>query len=414
MRRTTNRRHGPRPSQPRLTERNLTVTIERIVPGGFGIGHTDGLTAFVPLTAAGDTVRISVDRMRGDTVFGSVLEMLEPGPDRVEPPCPHFGACGGCDFQHIAYEAQVAAKAGIIVDALRRIGGITIDAVEVVPSPKEWAYRIRAEWVSEPAAPLLGYRKRGSREPFDVIMCPILDPKLESTRERLHDAIHEGNVAVAGEIHAATGDQAVSVSPKIDGFSSGIATLTVDGARFGFDATSFFQSNASILSLLIDHVVSEMTQGQDRVVGEAVDLYSGVGLFTIPLARRFEHVTGVESHAKSASYAHESAKAAGLDNVSISGLPVEQWLRRRGSQVGALPALLLDPPRTGAEPAAIEGIVRLEPTRIVYVSCDPATLARDLKALLAAGYRLGTVRGFDMFPQSHHVEVIATLDRAID
>jgi len=411
MRRATGRRHGPRPNQPQLTERTLTVTIERIVPGGYGIGHTEGLTALVPLTAVGDTVRMSIDRMRGDTVFGSVLELLEPGLARVDPLCPHFGLCGGCDFQHIAYEAQVAAKTGIITDALRRIGGIALDSVEVVPSPKEWAYRIRAEWISDPAAPLLGYRKRGSREPFDVLTCPILDPKMESTRGRLRHAVHAGDANADGEIHAATGDQAVSVAPRIDGFSSGLVTLTINGERFGFDATCFFQSNASILSALTDHVVSDMTQGRERVNGEAVDLYCGVGLFAIHLARRFAHVTGVESHAKTGSYAHENAKAAGLGNVSISGLPVEQWLRRKGTQLEQPEAVLLDPPRTGAEPVVIEGIVRLEPKRIVYVSCDPATLARDLKLLLAAGYRLATVRGFDMFPQTHHVEVVATLDR---
>jgi 23S rRNA (uracil1939-C5)-methyltransferase len=349
--------------------------------------------------------------MRGDTVFGSVLELLESGPDRIDPPCPHFGHCGGCNFQHIAYDAQVAAKAGIITDALRRIGGIALDTVKVVPSPKEWAYRIRAEWISEPAAPLLGYRKRGSREPFDVVTCPILDPKLESTRLRLHGAVHAGDANVEGEIHASTGDQAVSVTPQIDGFSSGLVTLTINGERFGFDAMCFFQSNASILSALTDHVVSEMTHGRERVNGEAVDLFCGVGLFTILLARRFAHVTGVESQAKTGSYAHENAKAAGLGNVSISGLPVDQWLRRKGSQLEQPEAVLLDPPRTGAEPTVIEGILRLEPKRIVYVSCDPATLARDLKLLLAAGYLLGTVRGFDMFPQTHHVEVAATLVR---
>lgn len=411
MRRATGRRHGPRPSPPQLAERTLTVTIDRIVPGGQGLGHTDGLTVLVPLTAVGDTVRISIERMRGDTVFGSVLELLEPGPDRIEPPCPHFGVCGGCDFQHIDYEAQVAAKAGIIVDAFRRIGGIPLDEVEIETSPKEWAYRLRAEWISDPAVPLLGYRRRRSRDPFDVQICPILDPRLDSTRERLHGAIHGGSLAVNGEIHSAAGDQAVSVSPQLDGFSSGLVTLTVNGDRFGFDASSFFQANASLLAELSAYVVSEASGGHERVTGDAIDLYCGVGLFTIPLARRFDRVTGVEAMAKAASYAHENAKSAGLDNISISGLPVEQWLRRKGPQVANPRALLLDPPRTGVEPVVLDGMLRLGPERIVYVSCDPATLARDLKVLLGSGYALDSMRGFDMFPQTHHVEVVATMTR---
>src|SRR3954451_5016120 len=110
MKRVTSRKRGPRPAQPELTKRHVTVSIERIVPGGLGIGHTDGLTVLVPLTTAGDVVRVSIDRMRGNTIFGSVMELIEPGPNRVEPACPHFGICGGCDLQHISYEAQIGAK----------------------------------------------------------------------------------------------------------------------------------------------------------------------------------------------------------------------------------------------------------------------------------------------------------------
>jgi 23S rRNA (uracil1939-C5)-methyltransferase len=412
MKRGTTRRSGPRAQRPELTQRSLTVSIERIVPGGLGMGHTEGLTALVPYTAPGDTVRVSIDRINGKTVFGSVLELIEPGLDRVKAPCPHYGICGGCDLQHITYEAQLKAKAGFVQDSFRRIGGIALDDVEIVPSPLEWAYRTRAEWVAYYETPLLGYRKRGSREPFDVRTCPILEPKLETLRTDLHAAVHDGQIMYEGEIQAASGDDMVSIAPKIEGFPSGLLTMTVNGERYGFDPTSFFQANALLLPGFVRDVIAEATGGEDRVEGEAIDLYCGVGLFTIPLARRFDRVTGVESHARAASYAFENSKVAGLSNVLISGLPVEQWLRRRGELHEHVPVLVLDPPRSGAEREVIDGIVKIQPKRIVYVSCDPATLARDVKVLTSMGYRLANVRAYDMFPQTHHVEAVATLELA--
>ncbi|MCC6790585.1 MAG: class I SAM-dependent RNA methyltransferase [Thermomicrobiales bacterium] len=395
-----------------MTQRSLTVEIERIVPGGLGIGHTDGLTVLAPFTTGGDTVRVSIDRMNGKTVFGSIIELIDAGLDRIEAPCPHYGVCGGCDLQHITYDAQVRAKAGFVQDSFRRIGGISLDEVEIEASPLEWAYRTRAEWLAQYESPVLGYRKRGSREPFDVKTCPILAPHLETARASLHDVVHSGAIMYEGEVQAATGDDQVAVSPRIEPFGFGLLTMTVNGERYGFDPTCFFQANSLLLPAFVEHVISEATAGAEHVDGEAIDLFSGVGLFTIPLARRFDSVTGVESHAKAASYAHENAKVAGLANVTISGLTVEQWLHRRGDQHERVPALVLDPPRAGVEPTVVEGIVKIQPKRIVYVSCDPATLARDVKALTGMGYRLAKLRAYDMFPQTHHVEAVATLDLA--
>jgi 23S rRNA (uracil1939-C5)-methyltransferase len=158
-------------------------------------------------------------------------------------------------------------------------------------------------------------------------------------------------------------------------------------------------------------VTAAATGGLDSTQKHAVDLYCGVGLFTLPLSRHFAHVTGVEAHAKSASLAHESAKAAGLGNITFSGLTVEQWLRRKVDKATAPAVIVLDPPRTGVEAPVIESLLYLQPERIVYVSCDPATLARDAKALIAGGYALQEIRAFDMFPQTHHVETVATLIR---
>ena len=171
------------------SRRGLDVTIERIVPGGVGIGHAEKMTVLVPFSAPGDVARVSIDKVRGNTAFTTLKEIIEPGSKRVIPPCPHYGYCGGCDFQHLSYDAQVEAKKEIIKDCLRRIGGIELVELDVMPSPLEWGYRIRADWAFDITKPAFGYHIRGSREIFDVQTCPILNPILENARDRIHDAI---------------------------------------------------------------------------------------------------------------------------------------------------------------------------------------------------------------------------------
>jgi 23S rRNA (uracil1939-C5)-methyltransferase len=411
MKRTTVNKTKASQAVEARARRGLDVAIERIVPGGLGIGHAEKMTVLAPFTAPGDEVRVSIDRVRGNTAFTTLKEVTEPGPQRIAAPCPHYGLCGGCDFQHLSYGAQIDAKVEIIKDCLRRIGGIELAEVEIVPSPLEWGYRIRADWAVDLTKPAFGYHKRGSSEVFDVQTCPILNPILENARDRLHDAILSDEIAVEGDVQGAVSGNALSIAPKVAGFPTGVLTLQIGEEHYGFDASSFFQANASILPALVEHVIAEATGGATTVEGEAIDLYCGVGLFTLPLARRFTHVTGVETNPKSASFAHESARAAGLANISISGLAVEQWLRRKGSQLTSPALMVLDPPRIGALPEVLSWIVQIAPARIVYVSCDPATLARDLKELVANGYEQRGVRGFDMFPQTHHVETVVTLTR---
>ncbi len=411
MKRATVKRTKAEEAAEARTKRGLDVTIERIIPGGSGIGHAEKMTVLAPFSAPGDVVRVNIDKVRGNTAFTTIREVVEPGAQRTSPPCPHYGHCGGCDFQHLSYTAQVEAKAEIIKDCFRRIGGIELPEVEVVPSPLEWGYRIKADWAVDLAKPAFGYHVRGSRDVFDVQTCPILNPILENARDRIHDGILSRDILAESDIQGAVSGNALSITPITDGFPTGVLTLQLGEERYGFDATSFFQANASILPSLAEHVLAEATGGATAIEGEAVDLYCGVGLFTLPLARRFSHVTGVETNPKSASFAHESAKAAGLTNVTISGLAVEQWLRRKGTRLASTATVVLDPPRIGVLPEVLSWLAQISPARIVYVSCDPATLARDLKVLVATGFALQGVRGFDMFPQTHHVETVATLTR---
>lgn len=395
----------------------MELEIERIVPGGLGLAHAEGRTIFVSLAAPGDVVRVRLDRTRGNVAFASIVEILKPSPFRVEPPCPYFGRCGGCDFQQLNYETQLATKVEIIRDCLHRIARIDpIPHIEMHASPQQWHYRARANWQFDPRAQALGYFERSSHRVCDVAECGVLAPALEATLEKLRAEIKSGSLEMrAGDIDGVAGDEGVSVSPPFGGLNErnpvAIAPRTdsvrevksrIGGETYYFSAKAFFQTNHALLESLVGEAI------KDANGDTAIDLYCGVGLFTLPLARRFKQLTGVESNRISAEFARRNLENAQLTNARVVTARVDDWLRGADTMRGP-EFLLLDPPRTGAEPAVIEGILSLKPKHITYVSCDPATLARDLKPLLAAGYFLDSIAGFDMFPQTHHVETIVHL-----
>lgn len=378
----------------------LNVTIERLLPGGVGLGHAEGLTLFVSLAAPGDEVRVRIDRVQGKVAFASIHEIIKPSPVRVEPPCPYFGRCGGCDFQQLTYESQLHAKVDIIQDCFQRIGKIPEPVeIKIHPSP-EWQYRARALWQTDADRKWLGYYVRGSREVCDVEYCAVLVPELQQTLESLRSTLE--TATIVRDIAAVAGDEGVSVDPPMANFEPREISRTIAGEHYHFSAKSFFQINHQLLPALIDEAIGS---AKGNV---AIDLYCGVGLFTLPLARRFTEVIGVEGNERATRFARANLESAQLNNAQVFTGDVGNWLRSHEHE-STPDLLLLDPPRTGAENKVISGILALQPARIVYVSCDPATLARDLKKLLAGGYSLDTVTAFDMFPQTHHVETVVRL-----
>ena len=382
---------------------SLLVTIERILPGGVGLAHADGKTVFVSLAAAGDKLRVSVDREQGNLLFASIVEIIEPSPERIEPPCPYFGRCGGCDFQQLTYEAQLKAKADIIRDCLHRIAHVEIPLVSVVPSPTPWHYRARATWQLDPDQQTMGYYERGSRRVCDVAECAVLAPPLQKTLEAVRSNQFQNTPADLKHLDVVYGDGGVSLAPSFDRFQTTELSLKVDEETYSYNAEAFFQVNQGLLPDLVQCALA-------NAKGEAaLDLYCGVGLFTLPLARRFKKVVGVESNSVATRFARRNLQNAQLSNTSIITASVAGWIRSGSVKHESFEFVLLDPPRAGAESAVIKGIVDLRPSRIVYVSCDPATLARDLKKLIAHGFEVESVTGFDMFPQTHHVETVVHL-----
>ena len=387
----------------------LDVRVERILPGGVGLAHAEGQTLFVSLAAPGDLARVRVDSVRGRLAFASVREVLEPSPSRVEPPCPYFGRCGGCDFQQLTYEAQLAAKAEIIRDCLRRVARVEPPAeIPVEPSPEVWRYRSRARWQHDPRRRLLGYYERGSHCVCDVADCPVAAPPVAERLARLRGLMTEGRLPHATEFEAVAGDDGVALDPAVEPGDEREQVRRIGGETYRFDAGCFFQINHTLLEPLVAEGLRGVGAGESAGA-TALDLYSGVGLFTLQLARRFAKVVAVEGNAESADYARRNLADASLTNARVETANVGEWLAGHAAELGRADFVLLDPPRAGAEPEAVRGIISLRPRHISYVSCDPATLARDLRALSDAGYRLDSVRAFDMFPQTHHVETVVHL-----
>ncbi len=383
----------------------VEIRIERLLPGGVGLAHADGRTLFVHLAAPGDLVRVVIERTKGKIAFAAIKEIITPGSARIEPPCPYFGRCGGCDFQQLNYETQLQTKVEMIHDCLHRLGGFDpIPEVTIHPSPSEWHYRARANWQLDRATNELGYFERGSNQVCDVEFCAVLVPELQKTLEGVRQQVEHG-VPLGKNIEAVAGDEAISVASDAGELETKVVSRTVSGETYQFSAAGFFQVNHDLLEPILQQAIGEATGDT------AVDLYCGVGLFTLPLARRFKKVFGVESNRTATDFARLNIKNAGVSSAEIATARVGDWLEEQARQLGAVDFLLLDPPRTGAENKDIQGILALRPSQISYVSCDPATLARDLKKLLAGGYKLSSIKAFDMFPQTHHVETVVVLNR---
>jgi len=384
---------------------DLEVEVERILPGGMGLAHAGGKTVFVSLAAPGDRVRVRIDRQQGELLFASIVEIITPSPERVEPPCPYFGRCGGCDFQQLTYEAQLAAKAGIIRDCLHRIARLeNIPEIVVTPSPNNWRYRMRATWQIDQELRAIGYYERGSRRVCDVADCAVLKPQLQETLERVRATGWREFPRDLKHLDGVVGENGVSLSPSFAEFQTNELTLTVGGEVYQYNADAFFQINPSLLGALVENAIG------DASGGTVLDLYCGVGLFTLPLARQFQKVIGVEANATATRFARRNLQLAGLRNANVITATVTDWFRSRPA--GPVDFVLLDPPRAGAESAVIKGILNLQLRAISYVSCDPATLARDLRKLIGGGHVIESIAGFDLFPQTHHVETVVRLARS--
>jgi 23S rRNA (uracil1939-C5)-methyltransferase len=387
------------------TSQLIEVKIEKIVPNGFGLGFAEGLTVFVSLAAPGDRLLVKINQKKGKTAFAEIVEILEPSAERVTPPCIYFGRCGGCDFQQMGYDAQLDAKVGIVRDCLTRIGKINFPGeIKIIPSPKPFGYRARAQWHMDTRRRRIGYFRRNSHDVIDVEHCPIITDELQKTLTNFRDNPDwESFWSERVEIEAASAGEKVSVYSSELVEPTAEISFQLDENRYFYDAQSFFQGNL----FLIDALVETALKGAEGK--RALDLYCGVGLFTLPLARRFEKVFGVEANEKAIESARKNLEHARLETAEVFAESVGEWLAGNSDKLTEIDFILLDPPRAGTEKETIEQILKIIPKHISYVSCEPSTLARDLRILCDGSYEIESITALDLFPQTHHVETVVHL-----
>lgn len=420
----------------------VVLQIERVIAGGDGIARqSDGRVVFVPRAAPGERVEVEYTEEHRQWLRARILRVVEPSPHRREPPCPYYDECGGCQLQHLVYDAQLAIKASIVADSLRRLGRFEIDTPEIVPSPLEFGYRNRITLVLRRRGDEIAVGYHAFDDPSRLVAvdrCPLAEQPINDvwlalpallnrigegappgTEWRLtFRANSEGRVGIAIEGASRPADIERSVLESL--IEKGLVAVwmvndkgwiiahagaeTLDeqweSHAIPLAGTAFVQVNRSAAARLDAYVLE-----QCRVTPGAriVDAYCGFGLRTFELARSGANVVGIDSYRHAIRAASEIGAALGLSVRFIADL-VERILAQE------LPAdtVILNPPRGGVASEVVAALLRRPPNRIVYVSCDPATLARDLKNL-AGGFALDTVKAYDLFPQTAHVETVATL-----
>lgn len=402
----------------------VELDTERLTYGGDAIARHEGLAVFIPLAAPGERLRVRITERKKNFARGVIEEVLEPSPERREPPCVYFGSCGGCQLQHLSYPAQLAAKAASVGEALKRIGKIDWPGDIEIISASEFGYRTRAQVKMERfvnpytgSETRVGFNRAGSHSVIDVESCPILTPELNAALAALRSHVNEldrGETGMPGsgpgEVELAAGDGEVGSAPLISEAPAKTVTRRIGGETYRFSPSTFFQVNRFLLEELVNEAVGEESGKL------ALDLYAGVGLFTLRLARSFERVIGVESDPQASSFALLNISENKVSNVAFHNQRAEEWLRGFAAKIsrkglGRPDLAVLDPPRAGAA-EVMAHLIESGPERVSYVSCDPSTLARDLRRLLDAGYEVKSVKAFDLFPQTYHVETVARLRRA--
>jgi 23S rRNA (uracil1939-C5)-methyltransferase len=399
----------------------VDVKIENLVYGGDGIGRLpDGRAVFVPFVLPGELVRVRPIEEKRGFVRAALVEVLQPAPVRNAPRCIHFGVCGGCHYQHLPYPTQLAAKEAILRDQLERIGGISQPPVSpVVPAPFAWNYRNHVQFHLT-ADGKLGYYAHSGDQVFILQECHLPEPALNQTwpqldfeavpeveRIGLRQGVDEDVMLILEssdpqppEMTLDLPISAVFLGPAGSIVLAGDETLSMEvhGRIFQVSPGSFFQVNSLQAGAMVDYLLDRLPLRQETVL---LDVYSGVGLFSAFLAPRVSRIVGIEiSEATCADYA---ANLDEFENVSLYQGPAEQVLPALDVHADIV---LVDPPRAGLDRRALDAIIASDVPLIAYVSCDPATLARDARRLVAAGYQLQQSTPFDLFPQTFHIESI--------
>jgi len=387
--------------------------IEDVAFGGDGVAKVSDLVLFVPFTVDGDETEVEITGIRKRYARGRLVRILTPSRHRVPPVCPDYTCCGGCRMQHIAYDHQLELKRRQVEEIFKRIAGVSHPPVApLIPSPRPFGWRGKAEFhlAGGRGGPhRTGLMALASYELIEVERCAIVEESINGKYRRFRDGFRSDEVRVAGERQVIWSDETGERPTEI---FTGLGRppdveRVVRGRRLTVPGRGFFQANVALVGELVEQVVGMCgLTGRETVI----DAYGGTGLFSLFLGPRAGRLFGIEGD-------REAVRCAGI-NLCREGLPQAEFLHgdvadilrnefashRRTAEV-----IVLDPPRDGCGEGVLEGVAALHPERIVYISCNPATQARDVRILAGRGYGLRLLRPLDMFPQTGHIEVVALL-----
>jgi tRNA/tmRNA/rRNA uracil-C5-methylase (TrmA/RlmC/RlmD family) len=366
-----------------MENKEVEVQIHDVAFGGSGVARLpDQKIVFVPYTLVGERVRVRITKTKKGFCEGKLIEILEKSPSRIEPPCPYFGSCGGCQYQHATYEEQIRVKTKQLKDTLERIGAFqNLPEIVAHPAPQPYGYRNKIT-VHRGMKGEIGFYSTDDRTIIDIQKCLIAEDAINSQLERLKKS-----------------------NPRGERF-----TITDRLERSSTEAYSFQQVNAAVAQKLLDWVIQQMGDRKDAVL---LDLYCGSGFFSIPLAAKFAEVRGVDRDPHAIHSAIVQGNQLKPNNTQFYASAIEDYIDvALDSAAGRQKVILVDPPREGLHPQVTARLVKETSMGMVYVSCNPSTLARDLKILCDKDtglYKLENLALFDMFPQTSHMETVAVL-----
>ena len=395
-------------AEPFDYHQEVELTVEGLTNLGMGLGRVDGWVVMVPFVIPGEKVRARIFRNFTNYSDADVVEVLEPSPDRVQPKCSLYTTCGGCQYQHISYERQLGEKARQVEALLQKLGAIEHPVEPAIGSPEVYHYRSKiTPHYNRPAkdgSQPIGFLRYGRRNQIvDVEQCPIateaINQALPEVREEARRAGGKKRRQRGGTILLRDVVEGIITDPQA------IVSERVGDLTFQFKVGEFFQNNPFILPKMVEYVASEASAQGARYL---VDAYCGVGLFALSTAPSFEQVAGVEISQQSVLWAQANAKISGIDNARFligKAEAIFNGLKFPAAET----AMVIDPPRKGCDESFRQQLLEYRPQRVVYVSCDPATQARDLKEFVAGGYTITRIQPFDLFPHTRHIENVVSL-----
>jgi 23S rRNA (uracil1939-C5)-methyltransferase len=375
----------------------MRVTIEKLVYGGSGLARTERGVIFVPRTAPADIVEIELVQQKSDYAIGRITSLVEPSPDRQSPTCPNYETAGCCHWQHIRYERQLEIKESILRETLQRTGHITWDRPISLVSGPDRHYRLRASF--HVYNHKLGFVEERSHRVVPILECSALSEELNAFIPYGNEILTAPEMTAVGEVHAVSGPPVLATFGRRE-IGTGPARLKAGDFIFDLHPEAFFQTNRHLLEDFLGQVLPH-TGGSSRVL----DLFCGSGFFSIPMATRTREVLGVETSRIAVKQAWLNATLNHVTNVEFIQAPVEEALR--GSPDVRPDLVLMNPPRTGAGREVATMAAGLGAERIVYVSCNPTTFARELPIIAGHDYTLQDITIVDQFPNTYHIELVA-------